>query len=357
MSWYERDYNREGGSPGGRPGGDWSGMRPSFDNPASWSLPLARVWGISVRVHIILVLFIAFQLLESVGSPTRGVSLSLDLFFTSVWVGGLFFIVLLHEFGHCIACRRVRGEADEILMWPLGGLAFCHPPGHWKAHLWTVLGGPLVNVMLIPVLGIPLGIISGAWWGAAIPLPFGQAPAALSEVSDIVFALYILARVNMMLLLFNLLPMFPLDGGRIVQALLWPRLGYGRSMLYSVRVGYFGAIALGLYGAATAQWVLVGLAFFGGFTCYQTYRQLQYTDALLGPGYGGGYGADPEVRRGPSKRQLRKAQRERQQQEHDARELDRLLDKIREKGMASLSSSEQKWLRRHTEKQRRDGGT
>src|SRR5580693_7270542 len=66
----------------------------------------------------------------------------------------LFLIVLLHEFGHAFACRQVGGRADQIMLWPLGGVAYVDPPQRPGAMLWSIAAGPLVNVVLIPVLGV-----------------------------------------------------------------------------------------------------------------------------------------------------------------------------------------------------------
>ena len=71
----------------------------------------------------------------------------------------LFLIVLLHEFGHALACRQVGGQADEIVLWPLGGIAFVNPPARPGAVLWSIAAGPLVNVVLVPVT-------AGVWFYA-----------------------------------------------------------------------------------------------------------------------------------------------------------------------------------------------
>src|SRR6267143_4147415 len=81
----------------------------------------------------------------------------------------LFFIVMLHEFGHALACRQVGGTADKIVLWPLGGVAYVNPPPRPGATLWSIAAGPLVNVMLLPVLSL-LGIVSRSLgWAAAMP--------------------------------------------------------------------------------------------------------------------------------------------------------------------------------------------
>src|SRR5712671_4787235 len=70
----------------------------------------------------------------------------------------LFLIVTLHEFGHSLACRQVGGQADQIVLWPLGGVAYVNPPQRPGAFLWSIAAGPLVNVALVPILKI-LGIL------------------------------------------------------------------------------------------------------------------------------------------------------------------------------------------------------
>src|SRR5690348_9634104 len=72
---------------------------------------------------------------------------------------GLFLIVMLHEFGHALACRQVGGRADRIVLWPLGGVAYVDPPPRPGATLWSIAAGPLVNVALIPVI-VGLGYYS-----------------------------------------------------------------------------------------------------------------------------------------------------------------------------------------------------
>src|SRR5260221_4907565 len=73
----------------------------------------------------------------------------------------LFSIVLLHEFGHALACRQVGGQANQIVLWPLGGVAYVAPPQRAGATLWSIAAGPLVNVALLPVLLVLPGISDG----------------------------------------------------------------------------------------------------------------------------------------------------------------------------------------------------
>ena len=176
MSWEDRDYADDRDKLG-RPGGDWRGLRPSFDNPFSWAVSLGRISGILIRVHLLFLLFVVIELLRAT-QPNHGSSH--DFLLAVISMASLFVIVLAHEFGHCLACRWKGGEADEILMWPLGGLAYCRPPQNWVAHFITAAGGPMVNVVLCIVAGLTLGLVTGHWLGVALPNP-------LSPFSGMIF--------------------------------------------------------------------------------------------------------------------------------------------------------------------------
>src|SRR5438067_13815360 len=115
---------------------------PSLKNG---SLRLFRFAGIDVFLHWAWFLVAAFE----ISNRTRNYS-------SPVWnvleYLTLFLIVMVHEFGHALACRQVGGIADRIMLWPLGGIAFVDPPRRPGAYLWSIAAGPLVNVILLPVL-------------------------------------------------------------------------------------------------------------------------------------------------------------------------------------------------------------
>lgn len=350
MSWDDRDHASDDNPMRrfGRPGGDWRGLRPALDNPMTWSVQLVRILEITVRVHVLFLVFIVIQLLRPLfGSGGLGVGPTVLL------LASLFGVVLVHEFGHCLACRWSGGAADEILMWPLGGLAYCRPRESWKSHLVTAVGGPMVNVVLIAVLVPLIGLWTGRWWGVAIPNPISIALPVEVTSSLPLMALYLLNTVSLILLLFNLLPVFPLDGGRILQSLLWPKVGYVRSMRYAVRVGYVGAIGLGIMGFVTGNVMLVCIAIFGGITCYITHRQLQFTQETLGfesDEYSASlYGPDEDEAVPPGHtRRERTAERQVQREQQEAHAVDDILQKIASSGMQSLTRGEKRRLERAT---------
>src|SRR5262245_45575733 len=112
-------------------------------DPLSWSFPIGRFFGISVRIHLLFLFFMVGMVGRGALAQPR--SYALDALYIQLI---LFLSVLLHEFGHCFAARRVDGDASEILLWPLGGLAYVDVPNTARANLVTVLGGPAVNLVL-----------------------------------------------------------------------------------------------------------------------------------------------------------------------------------------------------------------
>lgn len=145
----------------------------------------------------------------------------------------LFLIVLMHEYGHALACRQVGGRADRIVLWPLGGVAYVQPPPRAAATLWSIAAGPLVNVVLLPVLTVLVIATRAQGWGTTSP----DAYALLKSVWWI----------NTVLLAFNLLPIYPLDGGQILRSLLWFVVGRARSLMAAVIIGFIGVAGLILF--------------------------------------------------------------------------------------------------------------
>jgi Zn-dependent protease len=176
----------------------------------------------------------------------------------------LFLIVLLHEFGHALACRQVGGRADQIVLWPLGGVAYVDPPPRPGATLWSIAAGPLVNVVLYPIL--TLLIMQGRSLGWASTSP------------DLYRLIIMVRRIDFWLLAFNILPIYPLDGGQIFRSLLWFVMGRARSLMVATVVGLIGVA--GFIGLALWQqdvW-LGAIAVFMLMNCWSG---LQHARALL----------------------------------------------------------------------------
>jgi Zn-dependent protease len=202
------------------------------------AIRLVRVAGIEVFVHW------SWAIIALISIQFRAHSYS-SRFFSALEYLSLFAIVLLHEFGHALACRSVGGRAERIVLWPLGGIAYVAPPPRPGAVLWSIAAGPLVNVALVPIT------IAAAW-----------VTNDVGANSDIVRFFRQLAFINGALLVFNMLPIYPLDGGQILHAVLWFFIGRGRSLMVAAIVGFVGAGAM-IVGALYLRSVWFGiLAFF-----------------------------------------------------------------------------------------------
>jgi Zn-dependent protease len=171
----------------------------------------------------------------------------------------LFVIVTLHEFGHSLACRQVGGTAERIVLWPLGGVAYVSPPQRPGATLWSLAAGPLVNVALVPVfLGLGFtGRLLG-WWQA---------------YPDLAQLLRAVSFMNLAILVFNLLPVYPLDGGQILRSLLWYGLGRARSLMVATVVGFLGVLAIVALAVLVQSFWLGILAVFVAFNCWGGFQQ------------------------------------------------------------------------------------
>src|SRR3954447_2479543 len=149
------------------------------------SIRLFHLAGVNVSLHWSWFLVAAFE----ISGRTRTYSF---LTWNVLEYLALFLIVLLHEYGHALACRQVGGTADQIVLWPLGGVAYVDPPPRPGAMLWSIAAGPLVNVVLFPAFLILVWVARSLGWASANP--------------DVYKLLNALAVINFGLLMFNILP-------------------------------------------------------------------------------------------------------------------------------------------------------
>lgn len=173
----------------------------------------------------------------------------------------LFLIVLMHEFGHSLACRSVGGTANRIVLWPMGGVAFVNPPQRPGATLWSIAAGPLVNVALLPLLIVAFVLSRTLGWAESMPDAYALVRAILT--------------IDVLLLVFNLLPIYPLDGGQILRSLLWFFLGRARSLMVATILGFVGVAGFILL-AVWSQSVWYGaLSVFMLMNCWSGLRHAQ----------------------------------------------------------------------------------
>ena len=205
-----------------------------------WSWKLGRLLGIDVYVHATFLLLIGWIVMthwlqdHSVETTIAGVAFMLLLFGS----------VLLHEFGHALAARRFGIPTRDITLLPIGGVARLERmPEDPRQELWVALAGPAVNVAIAIVLYVWL-----AATGSLAPL------ADLSVTGGPMLERLMMANVS--LVLFNLLPAFPMDGGRVLRALLATRMVYTRATQRAATIGQGMAFLFGLAGLFSNPFLL-----------------------------------------------------------------------------------------------------
>jgi Zn-dependent protease/CBS domain-containing protein len=197
-----------------------------------WSLKLGRWLGIDVYVHFTFLLLLGFVgMVNWMTERTLGSAVTAVIFFTA-----LFGCVLLHEFGHALAARAYGIATRDITLLPIGGLARLERmPEKPIQELWVALAGPAVNVVI--AAGLLAGLLlQGAW----------EPVSSLSLTQGSLLERLLMA--NVFLTLFNMLPAFPMDGGRVLRALLAMRLPYVRATSVAAAVGKGMAALFGIAG-------------------------------------------------------------------------------------------------------------
>jgi len=224
------------------------------------SFRLFRFRGIQVSLHWSWFLIAFFLIYERRGNYSS-IAWNIAEYLT------LFVIVLLHEFGHSFACRQTGGKADRIVLWPLGGIAFVQPPPRPGAELWSIAAGPLVNVALFPVLMVAVEVGSS----------LGFSP----RDTDFGRYLYMIWWINRSVLIFNLLPIYPLDGGQILRSLLWFKLGRARSLQVAAAIGLVGIPLLAVYALTQSRSNFIFILFMAYFLWQACWSSWKHAATLL----------------------------------------------------------------------------
>lgn len=197
----------------------------------SWSFRIARIAGTDVKIHVTFLLLLGLFAYQ--GYTSQGAA---GAIFSTIFISLLFLCVLLHEFGHAFAARAYGIRTPDITLLPIGGLARLErSPSTPGQEFVIAIAGPLVNVAIALLLWIALGF------------PSRTADFIIFDRPLHSLALQLLG-VNITLVLFNMIPAFPMDGGRVLRAILAMRLDHGLATIIAGRVGQGLAVLFGLAG-------------------------------------------------------------------------------------------------------------
>jgi Zn-dependent protease len=210
-----------------------------------WSITIARVAGTAVRIHVTFLLLLGwiwFAYYQQGGAEAAWEGVA--------FVALLFLCVLLHEFGHVLAAKRYGVNTRDVTLWPFGGIASLERiPEKPSEELVVAIAGPAVNVVIAAVLIFLLG--------ARID------PEHLTHIQDPAISMASkLAAANIFLVLFNLIPAFPMDGGRVLRSLLAMRMGHAQATQWAAAIGQGFAVAFGILGIFSGNVMLIVIAVF-----------------------------------------------------------------------------------------------
>lgn len=210
----------------------------------TWSFSLGRILGSELRVHVtffLLLAWVGFAAYSNGGLPAAIENL--------IFVLALFACVVAHEFGHALMARRYGIKTPDITLLPIGGLARLERmPEKPMQEVWVALAGPAVNIVIWVVLVV---------LGAGMPL---ETMAQIDSTGP--GLLNRLAYVNLLLAAFNMIPAFPMDGGRVFRALLCLKMDRVKATRVAALAGQVVAVAFGFWGLSTGNPILVLIAVF-----------------------------------------------------------------------------------------------
>lgn len=215
------------------------------------------MFGIGIYVHATFLLLPAFVFLANLGQIDFAL-------YAVMMIPAVFGCVVLHELGHALTARRYGIETRDITLYPIGGVARLEKlPEQPIEEFWIAVAGPAVNVAIAALLGglflLGAGLEPGIFTGSLAQL-----------------VLVNLLVVNVFLAFFNMLPAFPMDGGRVLRALLATRLGQLRSTTIAAQIGVAMAVVFGFVGLVTGQFMLALVGMFVFFAGQQELAAVRY---------------------------------------------------------------------------------
>ena len=224
----------------------------------AWSLRIATVSGIPIRLHFTFLLIVTWLAVAGIGRGGIG---------SALFMLGVFLCVALHELGHSLVAQRYGYKVRDIVLYPIGGVASIEGTPRPRHELWIALAGPAVNVVIALLLAAYLAATGGfaALESAAAladPAQRAQRMAVLTQ-NDLALSLLV---ANIFLVVFNMAPAFPMDGGRVLRAALALKIGRPQATRIAAAIGQMLAIAFGILGFLNGNffWMLIAVFVYFG---------------------------------------------------------------------------------------------
>lgn len=321
------------------------------DGLFTWSFSLGNVFSTAIRVSVFTPL-LAVVLIYSLGARAGAIATVLALV-----------SLLAHEFAHIFAARSTGGYGNEILLSPFGGAALVQPGGTFASRLLVPASGPILNFAVC--VGVAPFLMSQNWSLGLLLNPVKyKTELSLAGLSVGTEACVLLFIINWLLVLINLIPVHPLDGGRMLQAVLSQRMSPQSANDVYLKVGLVCGILFVVAGLMldSALVVFIG-AMVWIMNLNESYRLRAadtYDDSFMGYDFSQGYTSlerdqdpdDPRAKqpgwfaRWQQGRREKREARERERAEDDAKQLDGILKRLHEQGADSLSDEERRVLKR-----------
>lgn len=230
-----------------------------------WSFRIGKLFGINVYIHFTFILLLGFIALDQWLKTYDMTAVLIGICF----IMALFACVILHEFGHALVAMRYGIFTHDITLLPIGGMARLERiPEKPLQEFCIALAGPAVNVLIALMIFVYFAATSSS----VLTIPFGLTGGSFLQQ---------LGAANLFLAIFNLLPAFPMDGGRVLRALLATSLDYEKATKIAVRIGQFLALTLGMIGLISNPF-LIFIALFVWISAEQEYGMVKIKSALTG---------------------------------------------------------------------------
>ena len=332
------------------------GNVPRFDQPLSWSVPVARLGRHIVRLHVTLLATIVVVMIRAAWH-VGDTAFMLGPWLAAVALASMLVVVFLHEVVTVLVSRRFGGDMPDLILQPLGGLDEGRLPPGWRPALLVAVAGPLLAAVLALLAAVIVVVGTGFEAGGSV-LRFSGIYSPLVASSLWLEGVFVFGAVAAMVSLANLIPSPPFRGALILESMLRPQIGAAAARRAVRRIGLGSIILLAVVGVITLELVPVLVAMFCGAAWQREWVRLRTMEEVLAAKEPSTFDArhdamlDQEEAEAEDDHRRRRRDAEELRVGRENRDLDEVLDKIAREGIDSLDAKERKILARATARRR-----